>query len=157
MTDLDIHVGMCEVRSGRGRQILRSTLGSCVGIGILWRERGLSALAHCLLPESATASDVPSAKYVTDAIPSLLGLLGAEPQHYPALTAVIAGGAFMMQQARLPAHGTIGEHNTRTAKRLLDDAGIRIVHTEIGGNAGRQLSIHCDTQHYAVRIFERII
>jgi chemotaxis protein CheD len=157
MTVPDIHVGMCEVRMGRGAQVLRTTLGSCVGIGILWRRRGLTALAHCLLPEATTASSVPSAKYVTDAVPSLLGLLDAAPSHYQELTAVIAGGACMMDHARLPAYGSIGLHNTRTAKHLLDALGIRIVHTEIGGHAGRQLSIHCATQQYVVRTFDRIL
>jgi chemotaxis protein CheD len=157
MTALDVYVGMCEVRSGSGAKVLRSTLGSCVGIGILWRQRGLSALAHCLLPESAKAAGVPSAKYVTDAIPSLLDLIGAAPEHYPQLSAVVAGGALMMKQARSAMHGSIGELNTRMARKLLDEAGIRIVHTDIGGNAGRQLSIHCDTQDYAVRTFERVL
>ncbi|WP_036141104.1 chemotaxis protein CheD [Luteibacter sp. 9135] len=157
MTVQDVYVGMCEVRADRGAKVLRSTLGSCVGIGILWRQRRISALAHCLLPESATASEGPSAKYVTDAIPSLLGLLEATPQDHPQLVAVIAGGAFMMKHMPPATHGSIGELNTRMAQKLLNEAGIRIIHTEIGGNAGRQLSIHCDTQDYAVRTFDRIL
>ncbi|WP_369929653.1 chemotaxis protein CheD [Xanthomonas sp. NCPPB 2632] len=157
MTAQDVYVGMCEVRAGSGAKVLRSTLGSCVGIGILWRQRGISALAHCLLPESVIASEGPSAKYVTDAIPSLLGLMDATPRDYPQLVAVVAGGAYMMKQIQPATHGSIGEHNTRMAQKLLDEAGIRIIHTEIGGNAGRQLSIHCDTQDYAVRTFDRFL
>jgi chemotaxis protein CheD len=157
MMAVDIHVGMCEVRLGSSLQVLRSTLGSCVGIGILWQKKGLSALAHCLLPESSATPKEGSAKYVTDAIPSLLALLGATPMDHEELTAVIAGGALMMKQTWSATHGSIGELNTRTARRLLDDAGIRIVHTDIGGHAGRQLSIHCDTQQYVVRTFERIL
>ncbi|MBB5356931.1 chemotaxis protein CheD [Rhodanobacter sp. ANJX3] len=152
----DVHVKMCEVRSGSAPQVLRSTLGSCVGIGLLWRERDLYALAHCLLPESAVRAEQLSAKYVTDAIPSLLRLIGAEPSHYHQLEAVIAGGAYMMHHLRPALYGMIGELNTRMAQRLLAEAGIRVVHTDIGGTSGRQLSIHCETRQYVVRTFERI-
>ncbi len=156
MNGNDIHVKMCEVRVGSAPQVLRSTLGSCVGIGILWRERNLCALAHCLLPHSQTRAAQPSAKYVTDAVPSLLQLIGAAPSHYHQLEAIVAGGACMVYHRRQSLNGLIGEQNTDMAQRLLADAGIRVVHTEIGGISGRQLSIHCDTQQYVVRTFERI-
>ena len=157
MSDLDVYVGMCEVRTGTGAQILRSTLGSCVGIGILWPQRGVCALAHCLLPEAAVPASQPSAKYVTDAIPALLASIGATVDHHAELDAVVAGGAFMMPHTRPVLHGGIGESSARTAQRLLAEAGIRVVHTETGGHVGRQLSIHCDTQRYVVRCFERVI
>jgi len=157
MSTLDVYVGMCEVRSGKGAQILRSTLGSCVGIGILWPQRGVCALAHCLLPESAVPSTQLSAKYVTDAIPSLLASIGATADHHSELDAVVAGGAFMMPHTRPILHGGIGESNALTAQRLLAEAGIRVIHTETGGHVGRQLSIHCDTQRFVVRSFERVI
>ena len=44
------YVGMGEVRIGRRGEILRATLGSCIGIGVIWRQGGRCALAHCLLP-----------------------------------------------------------------------------------------------------------
>ena len=152
----DIHVKMCEVQAASAPHVLRSTLGSCVGIGILWRERNLCALAHCLLPESPTRALQPSAKYVTDAIPSLLQLIGAEPSQHHQLEAVIAGGACMVSPAKLARHGLIGELNTQMAQRLLAEAGIRVVHTDIGGVRGRQLSIDCSSHHYAIRTFERV-
>ncbi len=62
----------------------------------------------------------------------------------------------MMQHTRPALYGAIGEQNTRRAQRLLAEAVIRVVHTEVGGISGRQLSIHCSTQQYAVRTVERI-
>ena len=156
MNNKDIHVKMCEVRTGAASNVLRSTLGSCVGIGFIWRERQICALAHCLLPESSKRAEQPSAKYVTDAVPSLLQLIGALPSQYHQLEAIIAGGACMAFHNRTSPHALIGELNTQMAQRLLAQVGIRVVHTEIGGIHGRQLSIQCDTQQYAVRTFERI-
>ncbi|HEU4670027.1 MAG TPA: chemotaxis protein CheD [Dyella sp.] len=156
MNERDVHVKMCEARAGHGDEILRTTLGSCVGIALLWRERRRSALAHCLLPEPPNGSAPTAAKYVTDALPTLLRLIGAEPAEHRQLEAVVAGGACMVRQDRPAPYGLIGEQNTQMAQRLLAEAGIRVVHTDTGGTSGRQLSIDCRTQHYAVRIFERI-
>jgi chemotaxis protein CheD len=155
MNDHDLHVKMCEVRTGSGRQVLRTTLGSCVGIGLLWRGRDLCGLAHCLLPESSSRSAAPSAKFVTDALPSLLQMMGAARADHAQLEAVIAGGACMVQPVRPAPYGLIGEQNTQVATRLLTEAGIRVIHTDVGGTSGRQLSIDCHSQQYAVRTFER--
>lgn len=156
MNTRDFHVKMCEVRTGVAPQVLRTTLGSCVGIGLLWRERERCALAHCLLPESPVRTTTPTAKYVTDAVPALLQLIGAAPAQHGQLEAVLAGGACMVPLARPAPYGLIGEQNTRVARQLLAEAGIRIVHTDIGGINGRQLCIDCGTQQYAIRTFERI-
>lgn len=155
MNDQDLHVKMCEVRTGSGRQVLRTTLGSCVGIGLLWRGRDLCGLAHCLLPESALRAPAPSAKYVTDALPSLLQLMGAARADHAEIEAVVAGGACMVQPVRVAPYGLIGEQNARMAQRLLAEAGIRVIHVDTGGTHGRQLSIDCHAQQFAVRTFER--
>ena len=48
----EIQVHMCALAIGQGNDVLRATLGSCVGIGLLWRERAIYGLAHCLLPDA---------------------------------------------------------------------------------------------------------
>ncbi|MBU6247929.1 MAG: chemotaxis protein CheD [Xanthomonadaceae bacterium] len=156
MNGRDVHVRMCEARVGHADEILRTTLGSCVGIGLLWRERQRCALAHCLLPEPPGDAAPTAAKYVTDAVPTLLRLIGIEPAQHGQLEAVVAGGACMVRHDRPAPYGLIGEQNTEMAQRLLAAAGIRVVHTDTGGSNGRQLSIDCRTQHYAVRTFERL-
>lgn len=144
------------MRVGKGDEILHTTLGSCVGIALLWHDRRLCALAHCLLPEPLTGPGLPTAKYVTDAVPSLLQLIGAEPSQHAKLQAIVAGGACMISPGRPLPYGLIGEQNTQMARHLLAGAGIRVVYTDTGGSNGRQLSIDCRTQQYAVRTFEHI-
>lgn len=157
MNRRDVHVKMCEARAGQPDEILRTTLGSCVGIGLLWPARHRTVLAHCLLPEPPRRDQSqPTAKYVTDAVPALLRLIGAESALHAQLEAVVAGGACMVQHDRPAPYGLIGEQNAQMAQRLLAEAGIRVVHTDTGGTHGRQLSIDCRTQQYAVRTFERL-
>lgn len=165
MTDIrEIQVHMCAVRIGSGTEVLRATLGSCVGIGLLWRERAIYGLAHCLLPEAPHRPNAPNqpdpldsigARYVTQAIPSLLLLMQAQRASYGALEAVLAGGANMVSYVRRPSHAPIGEQNVRTAQRLLDTLGVRVVHADVGGECGRQLLIDCQHHTFVVKKIAR--
>jgi chemotaxis protein CheD len=153
----EIQVHMCAIGIGSHADVLRATLGSCVGIGLLWRERAIYGLAHCLLPEAPHRPEAPDvslgigAKYVTQAIPSLLSLMQVQRASYGALEAVLAGGANMVHYERRPAHAPIGEQNVRTAQRLLDALGVRVVHADVGGDSGRQLLIDCRAHTFVVK------
>lgn len=151
----DIQVRMCEVRIGRGTDVLRAILGSCVGIGLLWRRRGLYGMAHCLLPESPQGEPGQGAKYVTGAMPSLLQMMELERRDQDEVEAVVAGGACMVQHATMPRHGLIGEQNVRMAHRLLAETRIKVVHVDVGGESGRQLVIDCAQHQFAVKTFGR--
>lgn len=159
----EIQVRMCALAVGSGNDVLRATLGSCVGIGLLWRERAVYGLAHCLLPcashpELAGSEDKPgtsSAKYVIDAVPALLAAMHATLAPRDALEAVLAGGANMMHHVPTPRHGLIGEQNVQAAQRLLASLGLRVVHADVGGECGRQLSIDCAQHTYAVKRIAR--
>ena len=151
----EIHVRMCELAVGQGQDVLRATLGSCVGIGLMWRERGLYGLAHCLLPEAPGAACSIGAKYVTQAIPSLLTLMHAKDADPASIEAVLVGGANMMHSLQPARHSPIGEQNAITAERLLAKLGLKVVHADVGGECGRQLSIHCSEHRYAVKQISR--
>ncbi|ANC44343.1 chemotaxis protein CheD [Pandoraea pnomenusa] len=147
----DIQVLMGEVRIGRGEDVLRAILGSCVGIGLLWRARGLYGLAHCLLPEAPTPTLAIGAKYVTQAVPSLLALMKADGARRGEIEAVIAGGGNMMPHQPPARHGLIGVANARMAQALIAATGIPIIHVEVGGEVGRQLTIDCAHHAFHVR------
>lgn len=144
----DIRVRMCEASIGQSGDVLHAILGSCVGIGLLWRKRGICALAHCLLPEAPPGDTGLAAKYVSSALPALLNQMGASKAQYAEIDAVIAGGACMVSRTTMPRHGQIGEQNAETARRLLAAARIRIVHADLGGDLGRRLRIDCGDYHY---------
>jgi chemotaxis protein CheD len=167
MSPRDVQVRMCEiaVSTADDARILRATLGSCVGIGLLWRARGTYGLAHCLLPRPVSDARAParatqeirhgnSAKYVVDALPALISMMGAGAAPEGEIEAVLAGGANMMHH-RTTIHEPIGELNVRMAQQLLADARVRVIHADVGGECGRQLTIDCEQQDYAVRRFTR--
>lgn len=151
----DIQVRMCEVRTGSGNDVLRAILGSCVGIALMWRKRGLYAMAHCLLPDAPQPPAGEGAKYVTGAVPTLLSMMGLDQARQGEVEAVIAGGACMVQHATPPRHGLIGEQNARMAQQLLAQTRIKLVHVDVGGENGRQLVIDCAQHQFVVKTIGR--
>lgn len=155
MLQRELNCNIGEVKLGRGRDVLRATLGSCVGIGLIWRKKKRCALAHCLLPVAPRVGFEITAKYVTQAVPSLLHLLKVPKGSYSELEAIVVGGAAMMGHEEKLGPKGIGHMNTDTALKCLKELGIRIVHLEVGGEAGRQVTLDCETYQYSVRVFEK--
>lgn len=144
-----LQVAMGQVKIGAGNDRLQALLGSCVGIALIWKKQGRCALAHCLLPETADMTDLPCARYVSQAVPSLLRLLGASVADYADLEVIVAGGATMLNgcSSRLQ----IGQQNADAARRHLRKFGLNISYCRVGGKSGRTLHIDCATCDYTVQ------
>src|SRR5471032_124955 len=89
-------VAMGQLSVGTHEEQLQALLGSCIGIGFIWKKGGCCGLAHCLLPESPEPTDALGARYVSQAVPSLLRLMGACVADYPDIEVILAGGATML-------------------------------------------------------------
>lgn len=68
-------------------------LSSCVGIAFIWTKGGRCGLAHCLLPKSPSSNGLIGARYVSQAVPSLLLLMGIKELDHPNGQVILAGGA----------------------------------------------------------------
>jgi len=143
-----IEVGISNIKVGSGSNILHAILGSCVGIGFIWRKGGRCGLAHCLLPMAPGIVLQLGARYVNQAVPSLLALMGIRPHDFPDVEVVVAGGARMFSVRQNSAN--IGRQNTDKAIALLKENGLAVLHTDIGGRHGRQISIDCTTQNFQI-------
>ena len=86
-------VGMGQLRVGAHDDQLQALLGSCIGIGFIWKKGDRCGLAHCLLPEAPGPDASMGARYVSQAVPALLRLMGARVADYPDIDVVLAGGA----------------------------------------------------------------
>jgi chemotaxis protein CheD len=143
-----VRIGEAKRASGG---VLKATLGSCVGIGLLWRSRRRCVLAHCLLPEAPPSGGPLSAfgeeawshsnaRYVEHTLPVLFRLLEIERGAHAELEAVLVGGASLAKLGR-GAAGQIGRHNIEAARARLAAAGIRIVLEQTGGVRGWQVML----------------
>lgn len=149
-----VQVGMGQLKIGSRTDQLQALLGSCVGIAFIWKKRGRCGLAHCLLPEAPEVAEVAerqnelSARYVSQAVPALLLLIGATEADYPDIEVVLAGGATMLNanSSRL----RIGQQNAEAAKRHLRKSGLNLQYCRIGGKCGRTLTVDCATSSFVV-------
>lgn len=141
-----IHAKIGEVKIGRSPDILKATLGSCVGIAFLWKEKGQFGLAHCLLPESPEYSLSIGAKYVSQAIPSLMSLMHIKDSDMSTVEVQLAGGSNMNDPSNARVVSPhIGEQNISAAKKILIERGFRIARCESGNSCAMQIEVNCGT------------
>jgi chemotaxis protein CheD len=152
----DIHVKIGEVKVGKDGDILKATLGSCVGIAFVWKRKKLFGLAHCLLPDSPDSDLKISAKYVSQAIPSLMALLKIKKEDIEEIEVYFAGDGNMMSQLSKRNIDHVGTLNVEAAKKYLKLNGFKFKELDTGGEVGRQIFVNCTSGEVYVNRFERI-
>ncbi|MGK5011850.1 chemotaxis protein CheD [Janthinobacterium sp. MDB2-8] len=146
-------VGMGQLSVGTQGEQLQALLGSCIGIGFIWKNGPCCGLAHCLLPEAPGADSAlrtPNARYVSQAVPSLLRLMGVREADYSDIDVVLAGGASMFGPDNGHGRLQVGRQNAAAAQKYLDQCGLHVSFCALGGRHGRQLLIDCAHHSYAV-------
>ncbi|MYM22275.1 hypothetical protein GTP46_06420 [Duganella sp. FT135W] len=144
-----LQVAMGQLKIGVRTGQLQALLGSCVGIAFIWKKQRRCGLAHCLLPEAVTGPGELGARYVSQAVPSLLRLIGATEADYADIEVILAGGATMLNgcSSRLQ----IGQQNADAARRYLRKYGLNVAYCRVGGKCGRTLTIDCAACDYTVQ------
>jgi chemotaxis protein CheD len=133
--------------------VLKTTLGSCVGIILADRQNEVYGLAHVMLPEQAPGDQAPG-KYADSAVPALVSLMqqharGADGR----LEAFLVGGAAMFEA---PGLSDIGERNVRVAQQAVARLGIPVVFDDTGGICGRTLLFDCQSATPSVKTLKRL-
>jgi chemotaxis protein CheD len=130
--------------------LIRTLLGSCVGIALHDPACRVGGVAHVVLPESPGSADHPG-KYADTAIPAMIEdldrLRGPRPTR--TLVARIAGGASMFQAG---ASLAIGPRNVESVEKVLRRLGIAVDARDVGGEAGRRLTLDTASGLVAIRI-----
>jgi chemotaxis protein CheD len=144
-----VNVGVAQIRLGSQDQILRTILGSCVGICIYDRMKKMGGLAHILLPDS-TGPGSPE-KFAQTAIPMLIEQLVKQGCRKEFMSAKIAGGASMFKFKTESSLGLIGERNIEMVRKVLKEVEIPILAEDVGGNAGRVIDLYINDGHIKVK------
>ncbi len=121
--------------------VLRTLLGSCIGLVLYDRKCKVGGLAHVVLPESRGKTDRPG-KFVDTAIPALMRDMQRLAGGAIEPTARIAGGANMFAMEVVE---TIGRENSEASELSLEALRIPIVGRHCGGNQGRRMSLDTAT------------
>lgn len=153
LTKREVLVGMGQISVGRDDVLLRSVLGSCVGLAIYDEQRRIAAHAHIVLPASSGRVVGSPGKCVDTAIPWMIDALRAEGAIERRLLAKLIGGANMFA-----GNGPfkIGQNNADEVRRLLREFRIPLVGEDVGGKQGRRVTFNCANCQYTVEVSGQI-
>lgn len=136
--------------------VMRTLLGSCVGITFLAPGKGVAALCHPMLPHCpanriAKLSARARARYVDLAIRDIsrqmdaLGVTRAETQ------VKIFGGSDVLTVADEASRPTVGCLNGESALVTLSEEGYQVSVSILGGKSGVQIYFHTGTGEVLLR------
>ncbi len=148
-------VKMAGIEVAEAPVVLKTTLGSCVGVVLHDGRRSVGGLAHVMLPRMG-GRDTSVGKYADTAIPALVERLRGRGSRREDLKAFLAGGADMFRQATDGTIATIGAKNVEAVKQILGDLRIPIAFEDTGGDQGRTVVFDSAGAALAVRKLERI-
>lgn len=80
------------MKIAKNGEIMKAILGSCVGIGMIWKSKGVCGLAHCLLPECPAPTFEIGARYVDQAFRSLIAMMKIRSDDLDSVHVVLVGG-----------------------------------------------------------------
>jgi chemotaxis protein CheD len=148
LPDLDLQPG--ELYLARCPAILRTILGSCIGLTFWSRRLGAGALCHGVLPRCP--SPWPSGtslregyRYVDFSIRHLaeqFDSLGASRRE---LEIKLFGGADVLAACDRGGRPTVGRLNYIAAEETLVEEGLTISASDTGGTRGRRIHFHTGT------------
>lgn len=139
-----------------GPTVLRTVLGSCVGITFHVPRLAIGALCHPMLPRTparrpATVNIQANRRYVDFAIRDLaerLESLGAGPAE---AQVKLFGGADVLAVSGNAALPTVGKLNYETALQVLAEEGFSLTASSLGGNTGVQILFQTQTGEVLLR------
>jgi chemotaxis protein CheD len=149
MPDLNLQPG--ELYLARSPAILRTILGSCVGVTFWSQQLGAGALCHGVLPrnpsgwQQSNSDRAEGHRYIDTSIRHLareFDKLGARREE---VVVKVFGGADVLAINPGCARVTVGAQNCAAALEVLSKEGFEIAASDLGGRRGRHICFDTST------------
>jgi chemotaxis protein CheD len=136
--------------------IIRTILGSCIGVAFQIPRLGVGALCHPMLPAcprlaGASLSLAASRRYVDFAIRDMAKQFEALGARREEVLVKVFGGADVLAVPQRHRRPTVGRLNRDTAERTLREEGFRIAAARVGGNVGFHIEFNTQTGEVLLR------
>lgn len=146
--DVDLQPG--ELYLARTPAILRTILGSCIGVTFWSGRLGAGALCHSVLPRCpqnwpAGSTVEEGHRYVDFSIRYLARQFYALGASRSEIEVKLFGGADVLSAGARLGRPTVGALNRLAAEQVLAEEGLVISASDIGGNRGRRIHFHTGT------------
>jgi chemotaxis protein CheD len=144
----EVYVQPGESRLVSEPTMLRTLLGSCVGITFRIPRLGVGALCHPMLPSipaklAATLSRDAGRRYIDFAIRDLARQFDALGARRDEVEVKIFGGGDVLLVVNNGARPTVGKLNCETAMNVLQEESFAVSASSLGGKRG--INIHFNT------------
>ena len=139
-----INVGIADFAISNSPDILRTILGSCVGVCLYDPELKIGGMCHIMLPTMKDTSKSMK-KYADSAIPMMLKEMEERGARRKAVLAKITGGATMFTLSETSMMGEIGNNNIARVREVLKGLAISLAAEDTGGNYGRTIDFYLET------------
>ncbi|MGB6727341.1 MAG: chemotaxis protein CheD, partial [Terracidiphilus sp.] len=152
----EVNVQPGESHLVREPMILRTVLGSCVGI-VFWAPRaGLGALCHPMLPRCPNKPAVKmhpatGRRYVDFAIRDLARQFDSLAVNRSEVEVKLFGGGDVLLVTNERSRPTVGRLNCEAALSVLRDEGFNIVASSLGGTSGLHIQFNTGTGEVLLR------
>jgi chemotaxis protein CheD len=149
LPDLDLQPG--ELYLARSPSILRTILGSCVGVTFWSARLGAGALCHGVLPRCplnlpSTFTVSEGHRYIDFSIRYLAAQFDALGARRGELEVKLFGGADVLPVSEIQAlRPTVGAQNCLAAIEVLAEEGFKVSASDLGGIRGRRIHFHTGT------------
>jgi chemotaxis protein CheD len=149
-----INVGIADYNVSSSPDILRTILGSCVGICLYDSKLKIGGMCHIMLP-SMKEQTASVKKYADTAIPMMINEMKSRGADAGRMQAKIVGGARMFNVSENSMMGEIGNNNITKVREVLGELAISIVSEDTGGNYGRTIDFYLDSGMIKIRSMGR--
>ena len=153
---IEVYLQPGEMFLAQQPTIIRTLLGSCVGVAFWCRRLDLGALCHAMLPRcpQGFAREVPPEvgyRYVDFSIRDMARKFNELGAHRAEVQVKLFGGADVLLGGSEPsARATVGSLNCDAALDILRSEGFQIAASSLRGESG--LNIHFNTGNGEIRL-----
>lgn len=145
----EIYVQPGESHMVRTPAILRTLLGSCVGITFWVPRLGLAAICHAMLPSYPANSPPKSSsadghRYVDFAIRDLAHEFDLRGVSRGEVQIKLFGGGDVLLTGQ-SSRPTVGKLNCASALKTLREEGLEVIASSLGGNSGLKIQFNTGT------------
>jgi len=149
----EVYLQAGEVYLARKPTIIRTILGSCVGVTFWCARLAAGALCHALLPmcPSKAAPNADCHRFVDFCIRDLARRFDNMGAFRSEVQVKVFGGADVLPVSATPSRPTVGRQNCDVAVKVLRDEGFDVIASSVGGTSGRSIQFHTGTGEVRVR------
>lgn len=147
-----------EAHVAREPSILKTVLGSCVGVTFWSTRYGVGALCHGVLPKCPKAAPASERfRYVDSAIRDLVAKFESLGIPRKEVNVKVFGGADVLTvHSRSYRRPTVGRQNWLMALEVLQEENLCPTASDLGGSAGRAIQFDTATGEVMVRRLTRL-